>query len=529
MRLGIDFGTTRIVAAAADRGNYPVVAFECPDGAAREWAPPLIAVQGGRRLYGWDAWAVQGAEDVTVVRSVKRVLAASGPETLVELGGQTVRLGTLLAELLGWLKEALLNRSSLPRRGADALEVLLGVPANANSNQRFLTSESFRAAGFRALGLLNEPSAASIEFSHRMGCDGHAVPQRILVYDLGGGTFDASLVYRDGQAHIVEATESIPTLGGDDFDDMLAALALERAALAAERDSLTQAEEFLLLEECREKKESLHPNTRRLMIDLDRVRAGWPVVAVPVAEYYEQIAPLVEETLHATEDLLKRAPAAVPVTLYITGGASELPLVSRLLRDRFGRRVKRSAYTRAATAIGLAIQASAHAPAVLRERFTRFFGVWREAEEGRVIVFDPLFEQGLELPAPGAPPLSRTRCYMPAHNIGHFRYLECSHRGSSGEPAGDITSWDEIRFPFDPRLAAVADLDRIPVERSGEAARQLIEETYSVDSSGSVTVVIANLTAGYRREYRLGQWAGAQKTIRRTQPAARARKRAAPR
>jgi molecular chaperone DnaK (HSP70) len=527
MRLGIDFGTTRIVAAAADRGNFPVVSFECPDGAAREWAPPLIAVQEGRRLYGWDAWAAQGAEGVTVIRSIKRVLSASGPETLVELAGQTVRLATLLEELLAWLRHALLERSSLPRRGADALEVLLGVPANANSNQRFLTAESFRAAGFRVLGLLNEPSAASIEYTHRMGLEGQTIPQRILVYDLGGGTFDASLVYRDGNTHIVEATESIPTLGGDDFDDVLASLALDKAGLSAERDSLTQAEEFLLLEECREKKESLHPNTRRLMIDLDRVRPGWPVTAVPVAEYYEQLAPLVEETLHATEDLLERAPQTVPVTLYITGGASELPLVSRLLRERFGRRVKRSAYTCSATAIGLAIQASAHAPAMLRERFTRYFGVWREAEAGRVIVFDPLFEQGLELPAPGAPPLVRTRRYMPAHNIGHFRYLECSHRAPGGEPAGDITAWDEIRFPFDPRLASVADLENIPVERSAEASRQLIEESYTVDAGGSVTVVISNLTAGYRREYRLGQWASAQKTIRRTQPSGRTRRRSA--
>ncbi|GIU75228.1 MAG: molecular chaperone [Bryobacteraceae bacterium] len=526
MRLGIDFGTTRIVAAAADRGNFPVVSFECPDGAAREWAPPLIAVQEGRRLYGWDAWAAQGVDGVTVLRSIKRVLASSGPETLVELAGQSVRLATLLEELLVWLKNALLERSSLPRRGAATLEVLLGVPANANSNQRFLTAEAFRAAGFRVLGLLNEPSAASIEYTHRTSQEGLSAPQRILVYDLGGGTFDASLVYRDGNTHVVEATESIPTLGGDDFDDVLAALALEKAGLSAERPSLSQAEEFLLLEECREKKEALHPNTRRLMIDLDRVRPGWPLVSVPVAEYYEQLTPLVEETLHATEDLLERAPQTAPITLYVTGGASELPLVSRLLRERFGRRVKRSAYTRSATAIGLAIQASAHAPAVLRERFTRFFGVWREAEGGRAVVFDPLFEQGLELPAPGASPIKRTRRYSPVHNIGHFRYLECSHRTPSGEPAGDITAWDEIRFPFDPRLASVADLENIAVERSPEAARQWIEEAYMVDSGGSVTVVIFNLTAGYHREYRLGQWASAQKTIRRTQPAVRKRRRA---
>ncbi len=66
---------------------------------------------------------------------------------------------------------------------------MLGVPANANSNQRFLTVEAFRCAGFSVLGVLNEPSAASIEFGHRQRVAG-----RILVYDLGGGTFDVSLV-----------------------------------------------------------------------------------------------------------------------------------------------------------------------------------------------------------------------------------------------------------------------------------------------------------------------------------------------
>ena len=90
---------------------------------------------------------------------------------------------------------------------------MLGVPANANSNQRFLTVEAFRRAGFSVLGLLNEPSAASIEFGHRQKTTG-----RILVYDLGGGTFDVSLVELDAGTHTVLASEGISTLGGDDFD-----------------------------------------------------------------------------------------------------------------------------------------------------------------------------------------------------------------------------------------------------------------------------------------------------------------------
>src|SRR5574341_1277966 len=73
MKLGIDFGTTRIVVAAVDRGNYPILGFETPDGTA-DWFPPLVALRGPERRYGWGAWAVQGEPEWTVVRSLKRVL-----------------------------------------------------------------------------------------------------------------------------------------------------------------------------------------------------------------------------------------------------------------------------------------------------------------------------------------------------------------------------------------------------------------------------------------------------------------------
>lgn len=525
MRIGIDFGTTRIVAAAADRGNYPVIAFECPDGAAREWVPPLVAVRGGERFYGWQAWARQGAAGVTLVRSLKRVLADAGPGTLVNLGPLALPLSQLLAEMAAAFRRELIESSSLNVRAGEPLEVMLGVPANANSNQRFLTVEGFRAGGFEVLGLLNEPSAASIEYAHRLGEADLKAPEHILVYDLGGGTFDASLVERDGLSHTVLATESIPTLGGEDFDEALAGLVLAIAGRAAERAGFSAAEEFQLLEECRDKKESLHPNTRRLIVDLDAVRDGWGQVTVPVSELYEACAPLVEETLQATAGLLARAPAAGLPTLYITGGASELPLVARLLRERFGRRVKRSAYTRAATAIGLAIQADAQSGYRLRESFTRWFGVWREAEEGRAVVFDALFDKGTPLPAPGEAPLTRVRRYQPVHNIGHFRYLECTRRAPGGAPTGDVTAWDEIRFPFDPALARSVKLADIPVAHSESGARQVIEERYEAGPHGGVTVTIANLTAGYHRTYRLGRWAdqpvavSPQKTPRRRKSA----------
>ena len=167
MKLGIDFGTTRIVVAAVQSGNYPVVNFEGPEGASRDWFPPLVAVAGDSRRYGWEAWVAQAEPGTTVVRSLKRYLADAGPSTRVEIGPQTLPMRRLLAELMAALKQALLETSTLGAGQDEPLEVVLGVPANANSNQRFLTVEAFREAGFAVLGLLNEPSAASIEFSHR--------------------------------------------------------------------------------------------------------------------------------------------------------------------------------------------------------------------------------------------------------------------------------------------------------------------------------------------------------------------------
>ncbi len=506
MKLGIDFGTTRIVAAAADRGNYPLVGFEAPDGQMREWYPPLVAIRGAERRFGWSAWAVQGDRGWTVVRSLKRLLKRAGPSTRVDLAGSPVSLMELAAELLSAFRQQLRQASTLSLDRGETLEVMIGVPANANSNQRFLTGEAFRAAGLHVLGMLDEPSAASVEFGHRERSQRKGHPRRsLLVYDLGGGTFDASLVEMEDDTHSVVSSAGLPDLGGDDFDEILAGLALETAGHAAERDSLSDGESFRLLEECRERKESLNPNTRRIVVDLDCVREGWGEVSVAVAAYYELCRPLVERTAEVVRELLSAYPEQSLDTLYVTGGGSELPAVARVLKESFGRAVKRSAYMRSATAIGLAISADSRSGYLLRDRFARHFGVWREAGHGSDVAFDLLFTRGLELPRRGAAPLRVTRSYRPVHNIGHFRYVEAARLDSSGQPSGDLTLWDDIQFPFDPALRAADDLSLVDVSRVGDAGCE-VEEEYSCDSSGIVKVTIRNVSAAYRREYTLGRW-----------------------
>src|ERR1700752_5044350 len=130
MKLGIDFGTTRIVAAAADRGNYPLVGFESPDGQMREWCPPLVAIHGNERCFGWNAWAVQGNRDWTVVRSLKRLLKRAGPTTRLEIGGWSVPVLELATEMLTAFRQQLRQASTLSLDRAEPLEVVIGVPAN---------------------------------------------------------------------------------------------------------------------------------------------------------------------------------------------------------------------------------------------------------------------------------------------------------------------------------------------------------------------------------------------------------------
>jgi len=493
-----------------DRGNFPLVNFEAPDGLVRDWFPPVAAVSGNKRIYGWEAVAAQEDENWTVLRSLKRYLRNAGPHTEVPVAGQRLPLRLLMAEMMAALKAQLVERSTLGADASEPLEIMLGVPASANSNQRFLTEEAAQEAGFIVLGLLNEPSAAAIEFAHRNSAERKSrVGSGLVVYDLGGGTFDVSLVTMGEAEHTVEASDGVAGLGGDDFDEILAALVIE--ALPGQ-PVLTASERYRLLEECREKKESLNPNTRKVTLDLDRVRAGWEQVTLPVDLYYERCRPMIEQTRAVVENLLAAHADRSLDTLYVTGGGAELPPVARILRETFGRKVRRSSYMRSASAIGLAIRAAASAEEAsgepsdqVQDRFNRNFGMWRETDFGGTIVFDLIFPRGLRLPAPGEPPVRIERVYQPAHNIGHFRYLECSQLDDDAQPTGEIANWDHIQFPFDPQLQHQANLGEVPVALLHNPHGLRIRELYTCDASGSIRVRISAEPAGYAREYTIAQ------------------------
>jgi molecular chaperone DnaK (HSP70) len=529
MRVGIDFGTTHTVVAAVDRGNYPVVSFFDDAGDAHEFFPSVVAVdEQGAVVCGFAALAA-AARGCPAQKSFKRVLAdpAVNAATVVPLGPDhalpVLELLTLFARAL---RVALLSASNAPvpkakkKKHADAavrdaavrvdvdvvVDAVVAVPAHAHSAQRFLTLEAFRRAGFAIVGLVNEPSAAGYEFTHRRP---EAITQkrtRVVVYDLGGGTFDASVIDAAGLAHDVVATVGHNRLGGDDFDAVLVDLAC--AAAHVDVASLSPAQRFAFVEQCREAKERLTPQAKRIPLAVPvpvvgDVGAGVRDVVVDVDAFFAGCAPLVDDTLRLLAPLVGPAGHDKDLAgIYVVGGGSALPLVSRVLRERYGRRVHRSAHAPSSTAIGLAIAADADSGFSLKDRLARGFGVFREGQAGRLVRFDPIFVP--DTPVPAREPVVVVRRYRAAHNVGCYRFVECSTVDAQGAPSGDVVPVAALFVPFDPalRTKSQAELAAVPVVRGG--AGPLVEERYVVDAAGIVDVEFVDVDAGVSVQHRFG-------------------------
>ncbi|MDU0348962.1 Hsp70 family protein [Actinomyces sp. MRS3W] len=503
--LGIDLGTTRTVVARADRGNYPVVTFTDTDGDAHEFFPSLTALTADGLVHGFAARAA-ARRGAPLLRSLKRVLASPTvtAQTPVVLGERTFTVSELLVSYLTTVREQLLRSGAL--EGADPADedanIVVAVPAHAYGAQRLITLDAFREAGFHVTAMLNEPSAAGFEYTHRKSQTVSSRRTRVLVYDLGGGTFDTSLVDVRGQSHEVLASRGASDLGGDDLDLLLAQTALAAAGVAEEE--LTAAQIDDLLDDCRDAKESMAPQTRRLLITV----RGHDLV-IQAADFYTAATPLIQRSLDTMAPLIGRLDDGGPdltdiAGIYLVGGASAFPLVPRLLRERFGRRVHRSPYPGASTAIGLAIAADRTATVALTDRLSRGFGVFREAEGGTRTVFDPILsEESIQERADGARGTIITRRYPAVHNIGRYRFVECAGVDDSGEPRGELAPYEDVLFPFDRSLREVEELKAVPVQRLGNGPE--VEERYEIDGAGLIRVTLTDLSDGYARTYVLGR------------------------
>ena len=485
-----------------------MAAFETAAGFV-DFIPGLaVGSQSGMSL-GWDAAERLSADSQSALRSIKRVVSNLSPDdSIAQLSGNPTALELATSYLAG-LRRAIIERSNLDVDPEEPFEAMVAVPAGASTRQRYLTMEAFTRAGFRLLGMINEPTAAAIEYAHRtLGALSRKSPKRyVVVYDLGGGTFDTSAVSLAGRRYELLASEGISELGGDDFDEVILEMALKSAGIKP--DSLGSVAHARSLELCRQAKETLSSSSRRMLIDLGAAIEGAPSITLETSALYRELEPLVRRTLalldrvfsqlvgHGIDPNNPRELGAV----YLVGGATAFPLVGRLLREAYGRKVQLAVEPHAATAVGLAIAADPEADIFVREAVTRHFGVWREGDGGRDKIFDPIFTKGA-ISDSGEHIVERR--YSPVHAVGHLRFLECSELGDAGQPAGDLTPWCDLFIPYVPELAERKDLQLLSAARHLPEGSEHVIERYAYGRDGKVRVAVENVTRGFRREFVLG-------------------------
>lgn len=519
-RLGIDFGTTNTVVVAHDRGVFSAVLHQAQTNAGtivQEVFPSsiLLHADNGQRYYGLEAerhFAQMGPSSKHVfIPSIKRQLRdySEGKDHTGQASSSPgPGIADLLTEFLKALNDSIRRSASLPPD--ELLETVITWPANANGAQRYVTRKCFRAAGFDVTDTLNEPTASAIELADCLtaGRKKAAKPSAVAVFDFGGGTFDASVVWIDGNDFHVLASSGIESLGGDDLDAVLLDMFLEK--LAVPTDSIGALTRHALLRQARSQKEMISTGTVRSLFlnPMDFGLSGRPV-SIPTEAYAARVQPMLEPAvamLHrVVADAAEKQPGITDgpdLTVYLVGGSSKLPLVARMVAAAFpNSRVMLTDKPFRSVAMGAAICATDRVS--YRDVFARHFGLMRLREHGRVEVMDTIFPAGTPIPRRGEPPLERVAWYRPAHNIGHLRYLECTSIGDDALPAGGLRAWSDILFPYDPAQPLTARPSCSEIVATDRFSGDPVCEVYRCDSDGVITVELRRPARGDSRCYEI--------------------------
>ncbi len=505
-RIGVDFGTTNTVAVVHDRGMFSVVLHRAETGAGtivQETYPSAILMENGadQRWFGLEAdrrFGQHGPGPGSLYfGSLKRELRhyAEGGTVSMDAYSGKFAIADLLTSFLASLRDSI--RASGAVAADEPLETVLTWPANANGAQRYITRQCFRDAGFEVLSTLNEPTASAIELADCLtagrGRRETREPQAVAVFDLGGGTFDASVVWIDGDDFQVLASSGIEDLGGDDFDRILLEMFLDKLKLSP--DAVIPLTRHALMRQARAQKETIFGGVVKTLFlnPMDFGLQGLPV-SIPVKAYYERLRPLIKPAIEMLRSVIARAAECEPrvrqdehLTLYLVGGAAKLPLVSEMVAAAF-KECKVVLTDKPFTSVAMGAAIAAMDRVHYREIFARHFGLLRLRDSGRTEVFDVVFPAGTPIPGRGEPPLERASWYHPHHNIGHLRYLECTAIGPNGLPDGSVRAWSDVLFPYDPVIPLSARPPISMVAGTEQFSGQTVCEVYRCDSDGVITV-----------------------------------------
>jgi molecular chaperone DnaK len=346
--LGIDLGTTNSEVAIIQDGR-PIV-FE-DDG--DPILPSFVGLsEDGKLLVGK---AARNQWVVAPERTVKSIKRKMGQDLTITLGKQKYRPQEISAMILRALKDR-----AAAKFGKTVSKAVITVPAYFNDDQRNATREAGELAGLDVVRILNEPTAASLTYDPK-----NADLHRILVYDLGGGTFDVSIVQAQDGVIEVLSSHGDTQLGGDDFDDLL----FKHVVLKFQTEHgidlaaniVSKARVLRAVEEAK-KQLSYHPFVKieeEFIAEKDG-QALHLQMEIERQHYEDLIRPLLNRTMECVQRALEDAklqPAALDKVVLV-GGSTRTPLVSRMLEDRLGQPAHQEVNPDLCVAMGASIQAA---------------------------------------------------------------------------------------------------------------------------------------------------------------------------
>ena len=320
MLIGIDLGTTNSLAACFRDGKAEII----PNRLGGRLTPSVVSVDADGVVYVGETAKERGMLHPLETASVFK--RSMGTDREYILSGKKFSAEELSSLVLRSLKE-----DAEVYLGESVTEAIISVPAYFNDLQRKATKRAGELAGLNVSRIINEPTAAAIAYG--MGSKGGDA--RYLVFDLGGGTFDVSILELFGPIMEVHAIAGDNFIGGEDFTALLTTMYLERAAIAPESlDVRTMGEVRKAAERCKCAFARHSEGTMACTIDDQPFE-----ITLTLAEYEEACAPLLEKLRRPIERSLRDAGVSLAEIdqIVLVGGATRLPVVRRFVSKLFGR------------------------------------------------------------------------------------------------------------------------------------------------------------------------------------------------